>query len=218
MPLAQVTSPEPATWPALVVSLVVGFYWARVVKMAWKARASHRGHLLPPEDIGRKLRLLWGPVVALWVALPLLMWLRWGPPIIHAPLIASPAPRIAGAIIVIACLICTWHCWKLMGRHWRMGIDPTEANALLTSGPWGYVRHPIYSLSILMAIGTWLAAPSGVLCAVIATHICFILWEAVREEGHLQKVHGDAYRHYQQRTGMLLPIFRRSPAKSGDVI
>lgn len=204
---------QPGGWPALLAGLILGVYWARVLKMALKARRSHHGghagHLLPPEQLGRKLRLVWVPVVLLWILLPLLMWGQIGPPVVTRPLHGSQVVAVAGVVVMAAALVTTWACWRRMGRHWRMGIDPGETNALLTSGPWGYVRHPIYSLSILMAGATWLAAPSGPLLPVILVHILLIIWESAREEEHLVRTHGQAYLDYQKLTGRLVPRLKR---------
>lgn len=214
--IVAVAAVDGGGWTALVAGVLLATYWGRVAKMAWKARKSHAGHALPPEDLGRKLRMLWAPVVGLWVLLPLWMWLGWGPPVIARPLYDSNLVELLGLLLMIAALTGTWRCWKLMGKHWRMGIDPSENNTLLTTGPWAYVRHPIYSLSILLAVGSWLAAPGGPLAAVILAHICLIVWEARREEEHLTKVHGEAYHRYQQVTGALVP--RMSKAQTRDVI
>lgn len=199
-------------WTSLAAGLILGVYWARVLKMAHKARSKqrggHAGHLLPPEDLGRKLRLVWVPVVVVWVALPLLMWSQVGPPVVTRPMHRNGVLATVGVMVMAGALVGTWGCWRRMGRHWRMGIDPGEANALLTTGPWGYVRHPIYSLSILMAAATWLAAPSGPLLPVVIAHILLIVWESAREEAHLVRVHKQAYLDYQQITGRLVPKWK----------
>src|SRR3712207_3743897 len=60
--------------PALIIGLLMAFYWARVLRLAWKEkrRTGRAANLLPPEPLGRALRLVWFPAVGLWIALPLL--------------------------------------------------------------------------------------------------------------------------------------------------
>src|SRR5271163_3618606 len=62
-------------WPAAAVGLIVGFYWARVLHLAAKAKkqAGRAANLIPPEPLGRVLRIIWFPVVGLWVLVPFLI-------------------------------------------------------------------------------------------------------------------------------------------------
>src|SRR5271163_2375181 len=64
-------------WPAAAVGLIVGFYWARVLHLAAKAKkqSGHSANLIPPEPLGRLLRVIWFPVVGLWVLVPFLIGL-----------------------------------------------------------------------------------------------------------------------------------------------
>ena len=199
-------------WPALIIGLLMAFYWARVLRLAWKQkrRTGRAGNLLPPETLGRVLRLVWFPVIALWIALPL--WAarsRRRPepfmPLVDPGWIAWVA--LAGAV---AAFVATLICWKKMGRSWRMGIDPGDTTRLVTSGPFAYLRHPIYSLSSLLMLCTMAILPSPAMLAVGAVHLALLQWEARREENYLLGVHGDAYAHYAARTGRFWPRLRRA--------
>jgi protein-S-isoprenylcysteine O-methyltransferase Ste14 len=96
-------------------------------------------------------------------------------------------------------------CWKAMGRHWRMGIDPGEQNPLIATGPFACVRHPIYSLSSLMMLATLAAVPSPLMLACGFVHIVLLAWESCREERHMLKVHGNAYAEYRRSVGRFVP-------------
>ena len=54
---------------ALALGLLVGAYWLRVIRMARKARkkTGRAANFLPPEMVGRVLRVVWIPVVVGWV-------------------------------------------------------------------------------------------------------------------------------------------------------
>src|SRR2546430_5651534 len=72
----------PHYWPALSIGLIVGAYWARVLKLALKQRrqSGQAANFLPPEPLGRALRVIWAPVITLWIGLPLLAaWYPRGP-------------------------------------------------------------------------------------------------------------------------------------------
>ena len=206
--LTHVTTPRMPhwNWPALIVALLVAAYWARVLKMVRKARrsAGHAANFVPPEPLGRMLRWVWIPVVGLWIVLPLAAsfvrgpaWLR---PLWSWPLIAWVAVAMA-----VAAFAATWVCWKKMGTAWRMGIDPADKTQLVCTGPYAFVRHPIYALSSLLMLLTMVIWPSPAMLAVGVVHLLLLQWEAQREERHLLDVHGQEYREYRRRTGRFVP-------------
>lgn len=199
--------PSVTELPPLLAGLVVGFYWARVIKLVIKARRKQGQsvHFVPPEPLGRALRILWYPTVVLWVLLPLAGGLWRAAPTWIRPDRSMPALHWLGVGAALLCLLATMACWRRMGRHWRMGIDPNERNQLIVNGPFAFVRHPIYALSSLMALATLAAAPTPVLAVVVALHVLFLRWEARREEYHLLTVHGEPYLHYLRHVGRFLP-------------
>jgi protein-S-isoprenylcysteine O-methyltransferase Ste14 len=199
--------------PALFMGLIVAFYWARVLRMARKARilCGHSANLIPKEPIGKVTRVIWFPIVALWIALPLIgglghahqWWLR---PILYkrADWIVLPLQWLAAVIGLIA-LLATLRCWKIMGKSWRMGIDPTDAPPLVMRGPYAHMRHPIYAFSTLLMLCTAVAAPMPLMLCVAAVHIVLLRYEARREERFLIRVHGDAYLEYCRGVGRFWP-------------
>lgn len=93
------------------------------------------------------------------------------------------------------------------------GITPTSAtrenHVLVTSGPYRWVRHPLYTVgsSFIVSFGivadNWFIAGLGVLAFVLM---------AVRtpaEEANLIAKFGDEYRIYMERTGRFLPRLRK---------
>jgi len=200
-----------SNWPALIVGLLVAAYWARVVRMVRRTRkaAGHGANFVPPEPLGRALRVLWMPVVGLWVLLPLLAFFVPMVPrgvefalgrVFYVPLLAWGA-----ALVAIAAFAATLVCWKKMGKSWRMGIDPDDKTQLVCSGPYAYVRHPIYALSSLLMLMTMVVVPSPLMLAVGFIHLALLQWEAGREERYLIQLHGEDYRTYRSHTGRFLP-------------
>ena len=63
----------PRDWPSLVIGLLMGFYWYRVLRKAWhvKKRTGRAANLWPAETVGRILRIFWYPIVAIWIVHPL---------------------------------------------------------------------------------------------------------------------------------------------------
>ena len=105
----------------------------------------------------------------------------------------------------------------VLGIYWLFssigsGISPTSAtrqeHQLVTSGPYRWVRHPLYTVgsSLFIAFGmmsdNWFIALLGVL-AFIGMAI-----RTPKEEANLIEKFGDEYREYMKRTGRFLPKFR----------
>jgi len=194
-------------YPALIVGLLMGAYWARVLKLVRRTRrmAGHGANFVPPEPLGRALRLLWMPIVGLWIILPLLAFFVGRGPGVLAPLFVSPALACLAAAIAVGAFAATLVCWKRMGKSWRMGIDPGDKTQLVCSGPYAYVRHPIYALSSLLMLMTMLVLPSPLMLGVGVIHLLLLQWEARREEQYLVQLHGEDYRIYRSRTGRFVP-------------
>lgn len=193
--------------PPLLAGLIVGFYWARVIKLVLKTRklTGKAANFVPPEPLGRLLRILWYPTVVAWIVLPLIgaFW-RDAPQFIHAYR-AIPILHWAGLAIAIVAMGATLVCWKRMGKSWRMGIDPNEKTRLVFSGPFAYVRHPIYALSSILMLATLVAAPSPALGIAAFIHLLFLQWEARREERYLIQTHGATYEDYMRHVGRFTP-------------
>jgi protein-S-isoprenylcysteine O-methyltransferase Ste14 len=83
---------------------------------------------------------------------------------------------------------------------------------LVRDGPYRYVRHPIYTALIAIAVGTTLVYRSYLLLVVAALSIFAHLWWAATEEKLLSSPEGlgDDYRTYASRTGRFLPRVRRT--------
>ena len=107
--------------------------------------------------------------------------------------------------IAIIAFVVTWICWRNMGKSWRMGIDPNEKTQLILSGPYSYVRHPIYGLSQVLVLMTVLIFPSPLMIVVAMIHVLFMQWEVRREDVYLVSAHGEAYARYQENVRRFLP-------------
>jgi len=198
----------PHYWPAFVIGLFVLIYWIKVLQLvrATKRKAGHHANLIPEEKLGRLIRMVWIPVVCLWIILPLMASIGLFADFLpFQPLFVSTALAWVALAIAFVAFVITWVCWIKMGTSWRMGIDPNEKTQLILSGPFSYVRHPIYGLSQLMMVMTMLILPSPLMLLVGVLHIFFMQWEVRREDRYLVNAHGEVYARYQQNVGRFLP-------------
>jgi len=212
--IAMSMSRVPQSWPAFLVGLIILTYWIKVLQLVRKTKrdVGRAANFIPPERLGRMIRVIWIPVVALWVIVPLVTVFLSDPPAFLRPIAAvSNNPLLtwtAFAIAVVAYAV-TWVCWIKMGKSWRMGIDPNEKTQLILTGPYAYVRHPIYGLSSLIMMMTMIVVCSPLMLIVGVLHILFMQWEVRREDKTLVAVHGAVYADYQAKVGRFFPKFFR---------
>jgi protein-S-isoprenylcysteine O-methyltransferase Ste14 len=96
----------------------------------------------------------------------------------------------------------------LMGRAWRIGIDPENRSELAEEGPYRWIRHPIYSGMLLVALGNALVVPHPAITAIAVVTGLGFAFQARREERHLLRTFGDRYARYTARTGRFAPRLR----------
>jgi len=81
-----------------------------------------------------------------------------------------------------------------------------RTSQLVTSGIFGYIRHPMYCSLLLLAWGIAWKQP-GVLVMFLAVAASVLLWLAARcEERESLAYFGDAYRDYMARSRMFVPF------------
>ena len=170
-----------------------------------KKTAGHDANFIPPERLGRILRMIWIPTVALWVFIPIIVAFVAFDFVLLRPLFYNTIVAWLAVLVAIGAFAITWICWQNMGKSWRMGINPGEKTELVFSGPFAYVRNPIYGLSQLLMICAIVVAPLPLMFVIGAIHVAFMQWEVRREEKNLLAIHGDAYQRYLANVGRFIP-------------
>ena len=116
------------------------------------------------------------------------------------------AVHVAGIVLYTLGIAGTLVAQSVMGDAWRGDVDPEVRTELVTTGPFRYVRNPIFTATMVTAVGLALLV-ANVLALAMLVAILASLQIQVRlvEEPYLRRVHGDAYRRYAARTGRFLP-------------
>ncbi len=123
---------------------------------------------------------------------------------INASFSANPAVLTLGALLTFLGIgIAVWARVHL-GRNWGMPMSLKENPELVTTGPYRYVRHPIYSGIILALLGSALIGGPFWLLVVVLFGIYFI-YSAKQEEKLMSKEFPDQYPAYMKRSKMLIP-------------
>lgn len=110
-----------------------------------------------------------------------------------------------GAILTFLGLLFTVWARIYLGRNWS-GVAAVKADhELITGGPYGWVRHPIYSGLALAFVGMALAGGQcrGVLSITLA--LIAFAQRIIVEERFMRQQFGVAYDAYAQRVRALVP-------------
>ena len=129
----------------------------------------------------------------------------WGVAPATAAWLPTPV-RAGGVALMVVGVMLTLIAQVQMGSSWRIGVDPTEATELVTTGLFARVRNPIFSAMLAALLGLALAVPNLIaLSAFIASLAGIELQVRKVEEPHLLRTHGERYRSYAQRVGRFVP-------------
>jgi protein-S-isoprenylcysteine O-methyltransferase Ste14 len=141
----------------------------------------------------------------------LMSWMFWSSAFRWSYLPLPVEARWTGvALLVPAITFFTWS-YRTLGANYRGGVGLHARHELVTTGPYHWLRHPIYAafivimLIVLLLSSNWMLGLSGLaLVSIIA---------AVRipvEERELQGRFGPSWERYRARAGLLLPRMGRT--------
>lgn len=169
----------------IVIWIVFGIYWFVSALSAKKGKGSRR-------------RIPLNGVTALAVVL-LLRFLGGGSLAVHSPVLGA----VGVALCVAGLAVAVWARVHL-GPNWGMPMTQKAEPELVTSGPYGLVRHPIYSGLLVAVLGTALVTNLLGL-AIVALMTGYFYYCASVEEKNLTATFPIAYPEYRSRTKMLIP-------------
>jgi protein-S-isoprenylcysteine O-methyltransferase Ste14 len=139
---------------------------------------------------GLLLFLVWPPAVA-WAAVDVPRWARW-----------AGAAFMAGGFG-----LALWSRWTL-GASSTLTSVPAPHGPLITSGPYRWLRHPIYTAAFLMIPGVAGVTGNLFILAAGLGALAVLVVRTPREEALLLEKFGDDYRAVMRRTGRWLPRLR----------
>lgn len=198
--------------PVLLVTGTVWLYWLSVLGMIVRSRLRHQAAAGAVPSIGRErwMWLVWVPTVIAWHLLPVVA-LYTDNVFLSVPAWISGAATTPLSWIAVVLAFCAYGftvpCWLAMGSNWSLAVVPNKETSLITDGWYARVRHPIYSLGLLLMLATVLASPSPAVLLLAASHTTLIVLKVSGEERYLRQRHGQAYLDYCQHTGRLFPRF-----------
>ena len=119
------------------------------------------------------------------------------------------AVLVVGVVVFAAGCVLTFVAQSAMGTSWRIGVDPTERTELVTGGPFGWARNPIFTGMVTAALGLMLMAPNALtLAAVIGLIVAVEVQVRSVEEPYLSTAM-PGWVTYARRVGRFVPRLGR---------
>ncbi len=92
-----------------------------------------------------------------------------------------------------------------LGKNWALPMAMKSDAHLVTSGPYKYVRHPIYSGFLLALLGTALVETISWLFVLLFA-AAYFTYSAIQEDKSLETQFPKTYPAYKTRTRILIPF------------
>jgi protein-S-isoprenylcysteine O-methyltransferase Ste14 len=186
------------TWPTKLLALIwLAWVISWVVASFWSGRT--KTHVQTLASLVYRLPILLGAILlSPWTAAVL------GEHKLYDP--GNVGTYVLAAVVLLGVSF-TWWARIHLGRFWSNAITHKEGHRIVDTGPYGLVRHPIYTGLILaiLATGVAVAMWTSLLGALL---ISFGQWRKARmEESFLRiKMGPDAYGSYSRRVPMIVPF------------
>ncbi len=126
-----------------------------------------------------------------WLFLPLPLWLR-----------------VSGVLLGVAGLLLLVWVHRTLGMQWSTTLQFKEEHTLNTSGPYEFIRHPMYASLFLFFLGLSIVSSFWPLMALVVIFLLFFNRIMEREEAMMIDQFGEEYRVYMNSTGRFLPRLR----------
>jgi protein-S-isoprenylcysteine O-methyltransferase Ste14 len=133
----------------------------------------------------------------LWVSTPVFSFADY-------PL--HPAQYAAGVVLFSLGLWLFHRSHVDLSTNWSVSLDIRENHALITSGVYRRLRHPMYSAILLQAVGQALVAPNWIVGSFyLCAYILMFSFRVGPEEQMMLQQFGDRYASYMAKSQRLIP-------------
>jgi protein-S-isoprenylcysteine O-methyltransferase Ste14 len=109
-------------------------------------------------------------------------------------------------MLLIAGLAFTVWARAHLGRNWSGTVTVKEDHELIRSGPYGLVRHPIYTGLLLAFAGTSIACGDTAAAIGLGLVLCSFLYKLRIEEGFMRARFPGTYASYAAEVPALVPF------------
>jgi protein-S-isoprenylcysteine O-methyltransferase len=117
----------------------------------------------------------------------------------------NPVPSSFGVILCAAGMAFLVWARQHLGRNWSQAVTTKVGHELVTSGPYSYVRHPMYAGGFLACIGSAIVC-GGAFIFLLVTLGAIFLQRVGAEDKLMEQQFPSEYPDYKKRTKALIPF------------
>ncbi len=121
-------------------------------------------------------------------------------------LLTEAAAMVLCLLLLVLNLVFGLASLRNLGESWRVGVLEDQATDLVQDGIYRFSRNPYFVAYLLMFAAYTVLLQNLVLLALSGVGLAFIHAMILKEEKHLQNLHGQAYRDYRHRVARYLLI------------
>ena len=177
------------TWIIYVIWFIIVVY---LTVSAIGVKQETQGHLL--QSVGLMLAII---AAFLLQRLPMFSFLN----------VASINPLIDSLGVILCAAVMAFLVWarQHLGRNWSQTVSIKKGHELVTSGPYRYVRHPMYAGGIIACIGSAIVVGGAWILLLVILGLIF-LWRVGAEDRLMARQFPNEYPLYKKRTKALIPF------------
>src|SRR5262245_20206898 len=117
----------------------------------------------------------------------------------------GPVLALVGLLVCAAGMAFFVWARQHLGANWSQTVSAKEGHELVTSGPYRYVRHPMYTGGLVAAVGSAVVCGGAWIFLLVILGALF-LWRVGAEDKLMAQQFPNEYPGYKKRTKALIPF------------
>jgi protein-S-isoprenylcysteine O-methyltransferase Ste14 len=200
-------------WIAAIIVIVTLIYVSFVLTLADWFAALRKGQavtLLPER--GERKWPLWTQVIIIIIGMALcipLFYFGWIP-LFQVPSNITFALGLIGLLLYLVGLIFMLWARRTLGKYWGLStslqVKLHDDHQIIQSGPYAFIRHPMYFGWWTAMLGLTLLYPVWALFILFLSTLISFIGRARREEAALAEKFGNSWIEYKKRTKFTIPF------------
>jgi protein-S-isoprenylcysteine O-methyltransferase Ste14 len=187
----------------LFIAIYVVFFGVRIrYRVESVRRTPEKRHQAGDKAYGLLIVAVLGYIVSIVLYMLAIPWISW------LQIVVPSWLRWLGVVGAISSVLLVAWIHRTLGRQYSAELAIQKDHALVTSGPYGRIRHPMYTGLNMFSFSLALTTSNLLVLFFAVLVIVPFPWIARNEEKMLLETFGEEYREYMRRTGRFFPRIR----------